>query len=212
MKSELGNDLTPLPMGEPLREVEFWDQQWKEHNTGWDIGCASSAIIAYMDRCITNDVAILIPGCGNAYEAEYLAENGFTNITVLDIAPKAVDMLSSKFAKIGAVRVVCGDFFQHHGQYDLIIEQTFFCAILPSRRMEYVDKAASLLRHAGRVVGLLFDRTFEKEGPPFGGDKEEYQSLFEARFINRRMEKCFNSIPQRAGTELFIIQEKNEQV
>jgi hypothetical protein len=44
------------------------------------------------------NVKILIPGCGNAHEAELLLEEGFKNITLLDIAPKACEIISKKFS------------------------------------------------------------------------------------------------------------------
>jgi len=50
----------------------------------------------------------------------------------------------------------------------------------------------------------LFNRAFESAGPPFGGNKTEYQRLFQVAFDILKMEDCFNSIPQRQGSELFI--------
>ncbi|HXH19987.1 MAG TPA: hypothetical protein VNJ07_12995 [Chitinophagales bacterium] len=35
---------------------------------------------------------------------------------------------------IPVVRLIHRDFFKHQGRYDLIIEQTFFCAINPKPR------------------------------------------------------------------------------
>ena len=56
---------------------EFWDSNWQTGQTGWDIGYPSPAIIDYVDRNVNKSSSILIPGCGNAYEAEYLANNNF---------------------------------------------------------------------------------------------------------------------------------------
>jgi hypothetical protein len=100
--------------------------------------------------------------------------------------------------------VLCEDFFQHEGKYDLLIEQTFFCAIPPIRRKEYVQKAASLLKPNGKIIGVLFDKIFEQPGPPFGGSADEYRSLFDPSFIIHTMDRCYNSIPPRSGSELFI--------
>ena len=44
--------------------------------------------------------SILIPGCGNAYEAEYLLANGFKNITIIDIAPSLVAQLLQNLKNI----------------------------------------------------------------------------------------------------------------
>lgn len=185
-------------------DQSYWNTQWETNTTGWDIGYASPAITKFMEGYANKKDKILIPGCGNAYEAEFLLSKGFSDITLIDIAQKAVEMLKEKFAGKQQVNVLCEDFFQHQGNYDIIIEQTFFCAIPPVRRNEYVKKAASLLNDGGRIIGLLFDRTFEQQGPPFGGCPCEYKPIFNPDFVINKMEKCHNSIPQRADTELFI--------
>jgi hypothetical protein len=51
----------------------------------------------------------------------YLLEQGFTNVTVIDIAPTLVKILSKNSLTIPAYRF--GDFF-NQSEYDLI-EQTF---------------------------------------------------------------------------------------
>lgn len=193
----------------PLDQA-YWNTRWQNKEMGWDIGYASPAITEYMAQYSNKNAAILIPGCGNAYEAEYLVVNGFTNITLIDIAPKAVEVLNAKFINIPQITVLCEDFFQHQGNYDLIIEQTFFCAIPPDRRKEYAEKAASLLNENGKIIGMLFDTTFEKQGPPFGGCPCEYKPIFEPHFSIKTMEKCYNSIPPRADSEVFINLIKNK--
>ena len=64
-----------------------------------------------------------------------------------------------------------------------------------------------LLKPGGKLIGLLCDRVFEG-GPPFGGDKDEYELLLKARLIVKTLESCYNSIQPRAGTELFMMVEK----
>ena len=95
------------------------------------------------------------------------------------------------------------DYFDLHETFDLIIEQTFFCAIDPILRKNYVQQSNKLLKPYGKLVGLLFDFPFES-GPPFGGNVEEYQSLFAEKFIVAKMNRCYNSINPRLGNELFI--------
>ncbi|MBS1646412.1 MAG: methyltransferase domain-containing protein [Bacteroidetes bacterium] len=192
----------------PSLDSSFWNARWQNSETGWDIGYASPAITAYMEQYLNKQAAILIPGCGNAYEAEYLVQNNFTNITLLDIAPKAVEQLKEKFAATPQVRVLCGDFFQHQEKYDLMVEQTFFCAITPNLRTSYAKQAASLLNKKGKIMGLLFNTDFEKQGPPFGGNTQEYEEIFNPFFLVKKMETCYNSIKPRSGSELFVILEK----
>ncbi|WP_164112508.1 MULTISPECIES: methyltransferase domain-containing protein [Sphingobacterium] len=193
-------------MEEQLIELDafYWERRWKDKQTRWDIGYASPAIVRYAENYSNKDAAILIPGCGNAYEAAWLMDHGFNNVTVLDISPTAIANAQQVIKSDVRLQFVCADFFTYQGQFDLILEQTFFCAIPVSRRQEYTAKMTSLLHEKGRLVGVLFDREFEDQGPPFGGSLLEYQSLFADNFDFDRFECCYNSIPARAGTELFI--------
>lgn len=188
-------------------DQNYWDERWKCHDIGWDIGSCSPPIVYYMKQYPNKNARILIPGCGNAYEAECLLKMGFTNITVLDYAETASKLLAKKFSGEQSISVVCEDFFEHEGTYDLIIEQTFFCSFSPSLRKGYAKKVAELLANNGKMVGVLFIREF-KTSPPFGGNIIEYKTIFKERFTIKTMEKCYNSIVPRQGSEIFVILEK----
>jgi SAM-dependent methyltransferase len=192
----------------PLDQT-YWDNQYQVNATGWDLGKVSPPIKAYIDTIDNKEAKILIPGCGNTYEAEYLFQQGFTNITVIDIAPTLVESLKQKFANNNNITIILGDFFDHQGKYDFIIEQTFFCALPPTMRQKYVWKMHQLLTDYGKLFGLLFNREFEVS-PPFGGSLNEYEHLFTKAFIFNSITLAGNSIPSRANTELFIEFQKNE--
>jgi methyl halide transferase len=183
----------------------YWNDRYLQGQTGWDIHQVSPPLQAYFDQLTDKNLSILIPGCGNSYEAEYLLKQGFTDVTLLDISPALVESLRKKFQPPSpALQLITADFFDHEGRYDLIIEQTFFCALDPAQRPAYVEQMHRLLRPGGRLAGLLFDRDFPG-GPPYGGHKEEYQKLLEKRFRIKTLTPCYNSIKPRMGTELFLI-------
>lgn len=185
---------------------QYWSERYEKSQTGWDVGNVSPALKDYFDQLTDKSMAILIPGCGNAYEAEYLLQQGFTDVMLIDISGILVQNLQEKLKKHiekGHCRVLHQDFFEHLGSYDLIVEQTFFCAIDPILRPKYAKKMSELLKPTGRLVGLLFNREFVG-GPPFGGTREEYIPYFKPYFDLKTIEKCTNSIPPRAGNELFI--------
>jgi len=188
---------------EPLLNQEFWNNRYVTKDTGWDLGEVSPPIKSYIDTLEDKNASILIPGCGNTYEAEYLLEKGFTNVNVIDIAPTLVKRLQEKFNNNPYVKIILGDFFEHHGKYELIIEQTFFCALPPDLREKYVLKMQQLLQEKGKLVGLLFNKSFDG-GPPFGGSQVEYDQLFKNYFDFIIMEPCHNSVAPRANSELFI--------
>lgn len=192
-------------------DQDYWDAQYKAKSTGWDLGQVSPPIKAYIDTLTNKNCSILIPGCGNTYEAEYLLQQGFTNITVIDIAPTLVEDIKQKFVANSHIKIIQGDFFEHQGKYDLIIEQTFFCALPPTMRQKYVWKMHQLLAEEGVLAGLLFNRTFEVS-PPFGGSKEEYEILFKAAFDFLKIDVAVNSIAPRANCELFFEFKKNNNV
>ena len=95
-------------------DKSFWNQRWQTGQTGWDIGYASPAIVDYFKNVVDKSVKILIPGCGNAYEAEALYDLGFRDITILDISDEAVLKLNNKFEHHDEVKIVCQNFFDHH--------------------------------------------------------------------------------------------------
>jgi SAM-dependent methyltransferase len=179
------------------------------HQTNWDIGDVSTPLKEYIDQLTRKDLAILIPGCGNSYEAEYLLQQGFTNITVVDISPLLTEKLAEKFKEYTPhpLTIITSDFFDLEGQYDLILEQTFFCALPPSRRNDYVHKMHGLLKPGGKLAGVLFNRSFAG-GPPFGGSTEEYKPLFEQLFTLETLAPCYNSIKPRMGSEVFLLTQK----
>ena len=182
----------------------YWDNRYKEGSTGWNIGHISNPLKAYFDQLTDPSISILIPGAGNAYEAEYLFNSGFQNVTILDISETALSNFQKRVPHFPKERLIHKDFFEFQGHFDLIIEQTFFCALTPTLRRKYAQKMSELLTQKGKLVGLLFEFPLTEEGPPFGGDSNEYISYFNPYFKIEILEPCFNSIPPRAGKELFV--------
>ena len=185
---------------------DFWSQRYDKQEIAWDIGAVSPPLKQYIDQIEDKDIRILIPGCGNAYEAEYLLENGFNNVTLVDISSSLIQILEQKFYPKykNKLHLLHSDFFDLVGKFDLIIEQTFFCALMPEMRPNYVLKMRDLLEKDAKLVGLMFNRSFQNDGPPFGGSAEEYQAYFSKYFKLKYFSDCYNSIPPRQGSELFI--------
>lgn len=192
-----------------VNQAEFWQQRYETGSIQWDMGQVSPSLKAYIDQlpATAKDQAILVAGAGNAYEVGYLHEQGFTNVTLVDFALAPIAAFAERYPDFPATHLICADFFHlspEQYQFDWILEQTFFCAINPSRRDEYVEQMAALLKPRGRLVGLLFNVDFGRDEPPFGGTIEEYQQRFERYFDIEIMETSYNSHPARQGSELFI--------
>ena len=182
--------------------ADFWNNRYENNQIGWDLGGVSPALKFWMDQFPDKSASILIPGAGNAYEVDYLVALGFTNITVIDIAPKLVAALKQRFASVNEVTIILGDFFELEGKFDVVLEQTFFCAIDPELRSQYVDKMKDLLTDKGQLLGVLFNRSFIG-GPPFGGSTEEYEVLFRDKFEAKFL-PCDVSHPARKGSEVLL--------
>lgn len=182
---------------------QYWTDRYLKGETGWDIGYASPALIAYMEDK-SRDASILIPGAGNAYEAEKLWEMGFHNITVVDISEIPLRNLKKRIPDFPEEQLLHEDFFNLSGKYDFILEQTFFCALNPELREAYTKKMADLLNPKGELAGLLFDAPMNTDKPPFGGTANEYRQVLGKHLHVGHMEKCEQSIPPRAGKEVFF--------
>ncbi len=188
---------------------EYWENRYNENRLGWDIGEVSRPLKEYIDQIDNKDLKILVPGAGNGYEVTYLWESGFKNVYVIDLARQPLERIKEVAADFPEGQLIQGDFFEmKEADFDLILEQTFFCALDPELRRQYVHKMHDLLKEDGRLSGLFFDFPLTENGPPFGGSLEEYQELFKDHFNIKTLERAYNSIPPRQGNELFFIFER----
>lgn len=185
-------------------DKSFWEERYTSSTTGWDLGEISPPLKEYIDQLTDKSISILVPGCGFGHEVGYLIEQGFTHVTALDIVEEPLRLLKNKYPQ---VNILQADLFELNLHFDLILEQTIFCAILPDKRETFVSQMANLLKPNGKYVGVLFNREFEG-GPPFGGSMQEYTSYFDKAFTSYQMELCYNSAKPRQGTELFFIAKK----
>lgn len=195
------------PQKTAMLNKTFWEHRYANDQTGWDLGAVSPPIKAYVDHLQDKNAPVLIPGCGHGYEAEYMLEQGFSDVTVVDIAALPLERLRSRVGDRSGLKTIQSNFFDHQGQYQLILEQTFFCALDPALRQDYMQHMHSLLKPGGHLAGVLFNVEFEKEGPPFGGEESDYKKLMKPWFHILLMEPCENSVQPRMNTELFFVAE-----
>lgn len=187
---------------------EYWENRYQQNQTGWDVGKITPPLKDYFDQLTDKNCSILIPGGGNSYELEYLHKRGFTSVYVVDFAKQPLENIQTRIPTIDAKYLIHSDFFEIEDRFDLIVEQTFFCALEPALRKKYVQKTHTLLKEKGKLIGLLFQFPLTTEGPPFGGSKTEYENLFKNDFSIKILETAHNSIKPRQNNELFFIFEK----
>lgn len=185
-------------------DEKYWTNRYHNGQTQWDVGDITTPLKEYFDGLLNKDLRILIPGAGNAYEAAYLHKLGFKNVYILDLSKVPLQQFATRNPDFPKEHLLEGDFFELNEKFDLMVEQTFFCALDPALRPAYARQAANVLKPGARLAGLLFDAPLNDDRPPFGGNKEEYLSYFEPYFQVHKFERAYNSIKPREGRELWI--------
>ena len=186
---------------------KYWNNRYLNNEIGWDIGEVSEPIKNWFNYQSDKSKKILIPGAGSGHEVWYAYSIGFENIYYLDFSTLAANKFKATYPKFPTSQIISGDFFtllNYSGFFDIIIEQTFFCAINPKLRHQYVKHSADILSTKGQLVGLLFNDMLNNDHPPFGGNKEEYVNCFSPYYNINVMDTAYNSIGPRKNRELFI--------
>ena len=151
---------------------------------------------------------MIVPGCGQGHEVKFFANQGW-DVTGVDYASGAVDRLQAELdGQQLSARVVHANFFEldptHEAAYDILLEQTFFCAIHPERRPDYIETAVRVLKPGGLLVGLFYE-TGKEGGPPFNTTDQDIRRHFAGQFEILKVEKCDHSIERRQGKEWLSV-------
>ncbi len=188
-----------------------WQGHYDSDDLKWDLGKPAPPFIEFWEQTPPAPGEAIVPGCGRGHEVVFLLERGF-RVTAVDYAAGAVERLRRSLDDKGlAADVLQHDFFEldasHDLRYDLMLEHTFFCAIHPSRRGQYVDTAARIVKPGGLLVALFYE-TGEEGGPPFNTPESEVRRHFSERFLIERLEKSLNSDERRKDKEWFALLRK----
>ncbi|APA85826.1 methyltransferase domain-containing protein [Paraburkholderia sprentiae WSM5005] len=181
---------------------EFWDERFERRFTPWDQAGVPSAFRAFAER--HRDAAVLIPGCGSAHEAVWLARQG-NPVRAIDFSPAAVAAAREQLGAQHASLVEQADFFTYAPPFApaWIYERAFFCALSPTRRADYAQRMAALLPAGGLLAGLFFIGATPK-GPPFGIERGELDALLTPHFELLEDEAVDDSIAVFAGRERWL--------
>lgn len=183
----------------------YWENRYDQTNTPWDLGHPSRPLVEYMETWPDANARILIPGAGTANEALWLRKKGLLQVKILDWAENVLKEFQQKYPDFPTEDIIHADFFKHEGEYDLILEQTFMCALPPAMRDAHAEHCARLLKPGGTLAGVFFGfPLIVEKGPPWGGSIPEFQARFSQWFEIVRLEPCMNSEPDRQGKEIFF--------
>jgi SAM-dependent methyltransferase len=182
---------------------DFWETRYRDHVTPWDAGKVPASLQGYLPK-MPKSARVLIPGCGSAYEAGYLAEKGF-DVLAIDFSPAAVELAKKNLSRFGDI-VRLTDFFDFdYGKpYEVIYDRAFLCALPPRMWPQYATRTAQLLRPGGELVGFFLFKETEK-GPPFGTTPEALHALFDHYFELVEDKAVTDSIPVFQGAERWQV-------
>ena len=187
---------------------EDWKRHYDKDDLGWDLGQVAPPFLNLFESKTIFPGKTLVPGCGRGHEVIFLAENGF-EVTAVDYSSGAVNYLKSTVQERKLkCKILHMNFFAidsaHNGVYDLLIEQTFFCAISPEQRPSYVSTVARALKQGGMLAGLFY-HTGEEGGPPFNTTREDILKHFSDSFKIQQLSKSEDSAEQRKNKEWLVI-------
>lgn len=182
---------------------DFWDKRFGEGATPWNAGGVPLDLMRYAEEC-GSQPRTLIPGCGHAWEAAWLACRGW-EVTALDFSAAAVEAAREQLGNWHG-QLVCDDFFSFTpaATYDLIYERAFLCALPRKRWQDYGRRMHELLAPGGRLIGFFFFSD-EPKGPPFGITPAALDDLLSPWFVRERDEAVSDSIAVFAGRERWQV-------
>ncbi len=200
----------PVSPNEGYR-LEDWQNHYDTGDLKWDLEAVAPPFLRLWEEGRLVPGKAMIPGCGRGHEVVFLAEKGF-DVTGLDFAPGAVAHLTGALKDRNlSARVLHQDFFSlnssHHGVYDLMVEHTFFCAIHPSKRPDYVALARRILKKDGLLAALFYE-TGEAGGPPYNTTRDEVVRCFSPDFLIDHLEKTPHSAERRKNKEWLALLRK----
>jgi SAM-dependent methyltransferase len=190
-------------MAQDSSKADFWETRYRDGVIPWDAGRVPAALRQYLPQ-MPPGARVLIPGCGSAYEAGYLAENGF-DVLAIDFSPAAVERARRHLAGFGSI-VLEADFFSFASgaPFDVIYERAFLCALPRKMWAAYPDRCAQLLKPGGIIAGFFFFAETPK-GPPFGTSQGELDALLRPRFALTDDRPVADSIEVFAGRERWQV-------
>ena len=185
----------------------FWDERFERGFTPWDRAGVQREFEAF--AAAHADAAVLIPGCGNAWEARWLAERGRT-VRAIDFAPAAVANARAALGQYSGV-VEQADFYTYTPPFasGWVFERAFLCALPKKLRASYAQRMAELLQPGALLAGYFFIGETPK-GPPFAIARDELDALLTPFFTLVDDQPVVDSLPVFAGRERWLVWRRND--
>lgn len=190
-------------MAQDSSKPDFWETRYRDNVIPWDAGNVPPALREHLPT-LAPRARILVPGCGSAYEAGWLADQGF-DVLAIDFSAAAVERARGVLGPHAGI-VKLADFFEFDPgpPFDLIYERAFLCALPPRIWPQYPARCADLLKPGGAIAGFWFFADTPR-GPPFGTTPAALAALLEPAFRKVADETVPGSIPVFEGKERWQV-------
>jgi len=188
-------------------EAAFWDERFARGFTPWDQAGVQPQFEAF--AAAHPDLPVLIPGCGNAWEAGWLAGRGRT-VRAIDFSAAAVESARKTLGPYAEV-VEQADFFAYEPPFapGWVFERAFLCALPPAQRARYAARMAALLKPGALLAGYFFIGELQK-GPPFAIPRNDLDSLLAPYFAVVDDAPAAGSMPVFEGRERWMAWQRND--
>jgi len=182
--------------------ASFWDERFERGFTPWDQAGVQPAFEAF--AAAHAGLPVLIPGCGNAWEAGWLADRGY-DVRAIDFASAAVASARAALGPGRAAIVEQADFFAWRPPFTpgWVFERAFLCALPKAQRGRYAARMAELLPAGGLLAGFFFLGD-TPSGPPFGIDRRDLDALLAPSFDLLDDQPVDASLPMFNGRERWM--------
>ena len=197
----------------PATSVEkesFWDNIYLNETPKWDLGKPTPILTELLTRLKIPKMRVLVLGCGTGHDAAYFALQGHF-VTAVDFSAQAIEKAEAQYGSVPNLKFVQQDIFklprEWEAQFDLVFEQTCYCAIDPARRNALVKIWRRMLAPNGHLLGIFF--TMERKNlPPFGATEWEIRKRLRTDFHFIFWGRWRTSIADRNGKELAVYLQK----
>lgn len=195
------------PSNQRPEHPDFWCKRFGEGTTPWDQGGVPIDFVDFI-QSQKKPLDTVIPGCGSAWEAAWLADCGYP-VTAIDFSKEALaraKVILEKASSKHRANLVCADFFEWHAETppELIYERAFLCAIPKKLRSKWGETVARLLPQGGLLAGFFFVCD-QPKGPPFGIFQEELEQLLYPAFSLEEDRPTRDSMAVFAGRERWQV-------
>ena len=179
-----------------------WEERYQTGDMPWEKGAASPGLVDFLaENPGLTKGSVLVPGCGTGHDVRAWQQAEFPT-TGCDLAPSAIRIATQRNEEAGLpASYQLGDFLSAPARsaFDWIFEHTLYCAISPGRRDDYLQACLRWLKPGGHYLAVNYFIP-DKEGPPFGTDRDEIWQRFSPRFELLK-EWTPRSYPNRTGLE-----------